>query len=102
MFARFLKVADHCPHCGEELFHQRADDFPAYIVVFLTGHIFVALALEVEFRFGPPLWVHMVLWLPLALVSILLLLQPVKGAVVAWQWRMGMHGFGKHDEEKFT
>src|ERR1019366_4716522 len=39
MFSGFLKVADRCPECGEELFHQRADDFPAYLVILLVGHI---------------------------------------------------------------
>jgi uncharacterized protein (DUF983 family) len=33
------------------------------------------------------------LWLPPTLILTLGLLQPVKGAVVALQWRMGMHGF---------
>ena len=33
------------------------------------------------------------LWLPLTLALALALIQPVKGAVVALQWRVGMHGF---------
>ena len=54
MFAAFLTVAHSCPACGQELFHQRADDLPAYIVVLLTGHIYVPLAVEVELVFTPP------------------------------------------------
>ena len=42
MFGRFLKVADTCDHCGEELFHQRADDFPAYLVMVVVGHLLCA------------------------------------------------------------
>jgi hypothetical protein len=34
-----------------------------------------------------------VLWLPLTLALTLLLIQPMKGLVVALQWRAGMHGF---------
>ena len=30
MFRAFLKVSDRCDVCGAELFHHRADDFPAY------------------------------------------------------------------------
>lgn len=93
MFQSFLKVKPACEACGEEFSHQRADDLPAYIVVLLAGHLFVALALEVEFRFAPPLWLHALLWGPALIVFSLLLLQPVKGVVVALQWRMGMHGF---------
>jgi uncharacterized protein (DUF983 family) len=93
MFRAFLKVSDACPACGEELHHQRADDFPAYIVIVIVGHIVVPLVLMVETNFSPPYWLHMVLW-PAAVLGLgLALLQPVKGAVVGMQWALGMHGF---------
>jgi uncharacterized protein (DUF983 family) len=93
MFGAFLKVKDHCEVCGEELYHHRADDFPAYIVILIVGHLLVPAALSVETNFAPSYWVHLMLWLPLTLILTLGLLQPVKGAIVALQWRMGMHGF---------
>jgi uncharacterized protein (DUF983 family) len=97
MFRAYLKVADRCPVCGEELFHHRADDFPAYLVILIVGHIVVAFALAVETAFHPAYWVHLVLLGPLILGLTLGLLQPVKGAIVAIQWAGGMHGF---DEAK--
>ena len=93
MFRAFLKVADACPHCGEELHHHRADDFPAYLVIIITGHILVPIVLTVETEIAPAIWISMTLWPSLALVMTLGLLQPVKGAVVAIQWYGGMHGF---------
>ena len=45
MFRAFLKVADHCPACGEALHHHRADDAPAYFVILIVGHIVVPLVL---------------------------------------------------------
>ena len=93
MFRAFLKVADDCPVCGEALHHQRADDFPAYIVIILIGHIIVPLVLMVETEWAPPTWVHMVIWPALVAVMTLGLLQPVKGAIVGLQWVLGMHGF---------
>jgi uncharacterized protein (DUF983 family) len=93
MFRAFLKVADRCPDCGEELHHHRADDFPAYLVIVIVGHIVVPLVYSVETNFRPPEWVHLALWLPLTLGLALALIQPVKGAVVGLQWAMGMHGF---------
>jgi uncharacterized protein (DUF983 family) len=83
MFSRFLKVADRCPVCGEELFHQRADDFPAYLVIVLVGHTIVPLALLVETEYAPALWLQMALWVPLTALLSLALLQPINGAVVA-------------------
>jgi uncharacterized protein (DUF983 family) len=93
MFRAFLKVADACPSCGEELHHHRADDFPAYLVIVIVGHILIPIVLAVETNYAPAYWVHWALWLPITLGSTLGLLQPVKGAVVAIQWFGGMHGF---------
>src|SRR5258708_36111428 len=64
MFNRFLKVVDRCPVCGEELFHQRADDFPAYLVILLVGHIVVPLALLVEAEYSPVMWRQLAFWVP--------------------------------------
>jgi len=58
-FRAFLKVTDRCDVCGEELFHHRADDFPAYVVILLLGHLLVPAALFVEARFAPSYWVHL-------------------------------------------
>jgi uncharacterized protein (DUF983 family) len=95
MFSSFLKVADRCSVCSEELFHQRADDFPAYLVIVLVGHTIVPLALLVETEFAPALWLQVALWVPLTGLLSLALLSPVKGAVVAMQWFGGMHGFAR-------
>ncbi len=93
MFRGYLKVADECPHCGEELHHHRADDFPAYLVIVITGHILVPIVLAVETAFAPPMLLSIPLWLTTAAAMCMSLLQPVKGAVVALQWHLGMHGF---------
>ncbi len=93
MFRKFLKVADQCPACGEELHHHRADDFPAYLVVVIVGHIIVAALLVVEAAFAPPFWLDILIWVPMTTLLALLLIQPVKGLVVAWQWQNGMDGF---------
>ena len=94
MFRAFLKVADTCDSCGEELHHQRADDAPPYFTMFIVGHIVVPLVVVVEKMFHPSLTVHMLLWLPVTLALTLLLLPLVKGAIVGLQWALRMHGFG--------
>ena len=94
MFKSFLKVADHCPACREELFHHRADDFPAYLVIVLVGHIVVPLTLLVEMEYAPPLWLQGTFWSVVTVALALGLIQPIKGAVVGIQWSGRMHGFG--------
>jgi len=105
LFRAYLKVADRCSVCGEELFHHRADDAPAYFVILIVGHIVVPMVLAVETAFAPPYWVHFALWFPLIIALSLFLLQPVKGVIVAWQWAHRMHGFDPrtpHDEDRFA
>jgi uncharacterized protein (DUF983 family) len=93
LFCAFLKVADHCSECGTAFHHHRADDAPAYFVILIVGHVVVPLALVVEIEFAPPYWVHWLTWGTLTLALAIGLLQPVKGAIVGWQWAHYMHGF---------
>ncbi|MEY8837985.1 DUF983 domain-containing protein, partial [Cribrihabitans sp. XS_ASV171] len=43
MLHSYLKVNDHCTECGEELFHHRADDGPAYLTILIVGHLMAPL-----------------------------------------------------------
>jgi uncharacterized protein (DUF983 family) len=93
LFGRFLKVVDHCEVCREDYTAQRADDFPAYLVIVVVGHIVVPALLAVAIAYDPPAWLQLAIWLPITLFSSLALLQPTKGTIVALQWQLGMHGF---------
>ncbi len=93
LFRAFVKVADHCSECGEDFHHHRADDFPAYLTIFLVGHLVIPIAMYVEIAFQPSYWLHAAIWAPLVIVLSVGLLQPIKGTIVALQWLMGMHGF---------
>lgn len=93
-FTSYLKVADSCAVCGEELHHQRADDAPPYVVITIVAHVVVTLLLWFELAYKPELWVHFVLWIPLTIGLSLALLPPVKGALIGLQWALRMHGFG--------
>lgn len=93
LFARFLRPEAACPACGQSWAGHQADDFPAYIVILLLGHILVPLMIEVNAAFAVPLAVQAALWPGLAVVLAVVLIQPVKGAVIALQWARRMHGF---------
>jgi uncharacterized protein (DUF983 family) len=95
MFRAFLKVNDACPVCGEELHHQRADDAPPYVTMFIVAHVIVTLLLGFE-AFWPeaPFWLEALTFCVLTAALSLVLLPRIKGALVAWQWSLRMHGFG--------
>jgi uncharacterized protein (DUF983 family) len=98
LFRSFVKTVDRCEHCGEEIYHHRADDLPAYLVIVIVGHITLGGFLAVEVMAELPMWVHMVIWVPLTIALALALLRPIKGAIVGLQWALYMHGFGGEDD----
>ncbi|MEW7006894.1 DUF983 domain-containing protein [Lentilitoribacter sp. EG35] len=95
LFDKYVKVTNQCSNCGEDLHHHRADDLPAYLVVMIIGHIVVAGFMFAEMSYQLAVWQHLLIWIPITAISSLLLLQPVKGAVVGLQWALRMHGFGE-------
>ena len=88
-----------CSVCGEDYTAQRADDAPPYFTMIIVGHILVPLMLAVQFSTNFSVLTYMLMWIPATGLATLGLLQPVKGAIVAFQWAMRMHGFDPHGEE---
>lgn len=94
LFAGYLKVADTCQICQEELSHHRADDGPAYLTILIVAHIigFAIHIMWVQFR-PDPLVMACTLGIGAAALS-LALLPRMKGMIVGIQWARRMHGFG--------
>ena len=87
LFAGFLDVAGACDVCGLDFSQQNSGDAGPFFIVSIVGFVVVGLALAVEMNFSPPVWLHMVLWLPSSLFLSLALLRPVKGIMIALQYR---------------
>lgn len=87
MFSGFLKVADRCDACGLDYSAEDAGDGPAVFIIFLVGLIVVPLALVLELAAAPPIWLHLILWLPLSLALCLVFLRPFKATLFALQHR---------------
>ena len=100
LFRAFLKVDNNCSVCGLDFTPHRADDLPAYLVIVIVGHLVVPLALLIETNYSPPVALQLEIYLPMTLILSLVLLQPVKGAVVGMQWALRMHGFDEQNPEK--
>jgi len=99
LFRAFLKVENNCSVCGLDFTPHRADDLPAYLVIVIVGHLLVPVILWIETDYSPPVWLQLSIYLPFTVIASLLLLQPVKGAVVAVQWALRMHGFDEQNPE---
>ena len=102
LFRAFLKVGNNCSVCGLDFTPHRADDLPAYLVIVIVGHIVVPAALWIETNYSPAVWLQLSIYLPFTFVASLLLLLPVKGAVVGMQWALRMHGFDENTQDEIS
>ena len=98
LFSSFVKPVDSCAVCGEDLHHQRADDFPAYLNIVIVGHVGVGGFTLAEAMTSLSGWVHLAIWIPIMVIMAVGLMQPLKGAVIGFQWANYMHGFGDEDD----
>lgn len=87
LFNGFLTVAPSCTACGLDLSKQDSGDGPAVFVILLLGFVVVGLALWVELVYAPPLWLHLVLWLPLIAILGIGMLRPLKAVFIALQYK---------------
>src|SRR5690606_25675181 len=88
LFGVFVKTVDHCEVCDEQISHHRADDLPAYLVILIVGHLVVGAFVGVQMMWQLSTWVHLAIWAPITVIASLLLLQPIKGAMVGLQWAL--------------
>jgi len=82
-----VRFAPRCTACGLDFTQFNVGDGPAAFLTLILGTVVTALAVVVELRFGPPWWVHVLLWLPLTIVGVLGSLRLAKGALIAAEYR---------------
>lgn len=97
LFEGFLRVAPRCEGCGFDLKKADSGDGPAVFVIMIAGFIVAFAALFTEIAFRPPMWLHLVLWLPLTVVVCLALLRPLKGLMLAAQFANKASEAGRDD-----
>jgi uncharacterized protein (DUF983 family) len=98
LFEGFLRVSSRCTACGFDLAKADSGDGPAVFIVLIVGVITCFSALFTEIAFHPPVWVHLIVWLPLAAVLSLALVRPLKGVMLALQFHHRASEAG-HDED---
>lgn len=86
LFAGYLKLRPACAACGLDFSFADSADGPAVFIMLLAGFIILGGALWLDITYEPPVWVHLVIWLPLATILCLTLLRPMKGIAVALQY----------------
>lgn len=88
MFKGFIEVAKTCDVCGLDFGFADAGDGPAVAVSLLGGFVVLGLALWVDLTWNPSMWVIVLIFFPLTLLITLGMLRPLKGMLIAQQFRM--------------
>ena len=87
LFDGFLKTARRCRRCDLDFAFIDSGDGPAVFVIFIVGFLAVVGVLMTEVIFTPPIWLNMLIWMPLTIVLSLMLLRPLKGMLIAQQYQ---------------
>jgi uncharacterized protein (DUF983 family) len=88
LYDGLLKVHERCTVCGLDLSNEDAGDGAAVFVILILGALIVLLGFIVDRLFEPPLWVHILLWIPVTFVGAVAMLRPIKAALIAQQYRV--------------
>ncbi len=77
---------ERCEACGLDLRKADSGDGAAVFVILIVGFIVAFAMLFTEFTLHPPVWVHLVVWMPLTAGLCLGLMRPFKGVMIALQF----------------
>ncbi len=89
LFEGFLKVVDACAVCRFDFTRLNTGDGAAIFIMQIAGGLVVFSALFVQIAYDPPIWVMLVVALPLVVGLSLGLMRPGKGVMIALQMRNG-------------
>jgi uncharacterized protein (DUF983 family) len=87
LFRSGLALREKCERCGLSYAFADSGDGPAVFAIFILGALVLGGALLVEFRIGPPIWVHVVLWGVLTPLLAFVLLRVLKATLIALQYK---------------
>ena len=64
-----LKVKTNCTVCDLSFEQRDAGDGPTVFIMMLLGFVILGAALFVELNYQPPMWVHILVWPPVILIT---------------------------------
>jgi uncharacterized protein (DUF983 family) len=98
LFEGFLRVRHGCPVCGTDVSAHDSGDGPVAFIILIVGGLVVGLALVTEVKYQPPVWLHLIVWLPLAAGLILALMRPFKATLIALQYKHRRQDFSEQSK----
>jgi len=87
LYSGLLQPARGCLNCKLDYSFIDSGDGPAVFVIMILGFVILGLALAVESAFHLPIWLHMVIWLPVIIGTSLWALRVGKAFMIALQYQ---------------
>ncbi len=89
LFAGVLAFAPVCSKCGLDFAQFNVGDGAAAFVTLIVGGLVVAGAIVLQATFAPPIWVQLLVWLPVMAGAVIGLLRVAKAALLGGEYRTG-------------
>ncbi len=87
LYDGLLTPAGACTACGLDYSFIDSGDGPAVLVILVLGFIVLGLALLIDAVLSPPVWLQILVWIPVIVASSLWALRVSKAAMIALQYR---------------
>lgn len=87
LFDGLTKPKTQCSSCGLDYSFIDAGDGPAIFVILLVDFLVVGLAIWVEINYQPSIWLHLLVFAPLAVALSLWLMRTLKAWMIAMQYK---------------
>jgi uncharacterized protein (DUF983 family) len=99
LFEGPAKFRARCGACGLDYSRYNVGDGPAAFLTLIIGALLIVAALSLDAVFQPPLWVHLILWVPLTIAAVLYGLRVGKAALLASEHQRKAAEGRREDEE---
>lgn len=86
LYKGFIDAAPQCEVCQLDFAFADSGDGPAVFVIMIVGFLVVGVALWVELRSEPPLWLMAAIFGPLTIGLCLGILRPLKSLLISLQF----------------
>lgn len=87
LFVGAVRFAPRCRSCGLDYAQFNVGDGPAAFLTLIVGAVILGLALALEFKVHPPMWLHLILWPVLTVVCVVGALRIAKGMLLILEYR---------------
>ena len=99
LFDGVIAFADSCDLCGLDYARFNVGDGPAAFLTLIVGAAVVGCAIWFELAVGPPLWVHLLIWIPLSAAAVIVGLRLAKAWLLTAEYRRSAGEAGRENIE---